>query len=98
MWPNSLLSRRVLPLANGSSERMGCLSGDWFVEGVDVRKREELQMVGLMAKLGDGIRLMLRPEWVDGVKLQMIWGLGVKSALVLPEEQDQEPGGGWGLQ
>ena len=40
---------------------------------MDVRNREELQMV----------RLMLRPEWVDGVKLQMIWGLGVKSAPVL---------------
>ena len=56
-------------------ERLGCLSGDWFVEGADVRKREELQMVRLMAGLGTSIRLMLRPEWVDGVKLQMICGL-----------------------
>ena len=29
-------------------ERMGCLSGDWYVKGVDVRKREELQMVRLI--------------------------------------------------
>ena len=57
-------------------ERLGCVSGDWYVEGVDVRKREEMQMVRLMAKLGTRIRLMLRPEWVDGVKLQMICGLG----------------------
>ena len=64
-------------------ERMDCLSGDWYIEGVDVRKREELQMVRLMAKLGDGIKLMLRPEWVDGVKLQMICGMGVKSTLVM---------------
>jgi hypothetical protein len=63
-------------------ERLGCLRGDWFVEGVDVRKREEIQMVRLMAGLGQlgngemqGIKLQLRPEWVDGEKLQMIWGV-----------------------
>ena len=68
-------------------QRMGFLSGDWYVEGVDVRKREELQMGRLMAELGkeggkEGIslRLMLRPEWVDGVKLQTIWGLGAGTA------------------
>ena len=46
------------------------------MEGVDVRKREVMQMVRLMAALGTGIRLMLRSEWVDGVRLQMICGLG----------------------
>ena len=63
-------------------ERLGCLKGDWFVEGVDVRKREEVQMVRLMAGLGQmgkgemqGIKLQLRPEWVEGEKLQMIWGV-----------------------
>ena len=50
-------------------ERLGCVSGDWYVEGVDVRKRQEMQMVRLMAKLGTGIKLMMRPKWVDGVKL-----------------------------
>jgi hypothetical protein len=49
---------------------------------VDVRKREEVQMVRLMAGLGQlgngemqGIKLQLRPEWVEGEKLQMIWGV-----------------------
>jgi len=55
-------------------EKLGCLSGDWYVEGVDVRKREEVQMVRLMAALGTGIKLMLKPGWVDGEKLQMICG------------------------
>ena len=40
-------------------------------------------MVRLMAGLGHDIRLMLRPEWVDGVKLQMIWGLAPKPKVVL---------------
>ena len=40
------------------------------MEGVDVRKREELQMVRLMAGLGHGIRLMRRPECVDGVWME----------------------------
>ena len=66
-------------------KRLGCVTGDWFVEGVDVRKREEMQMVRLMAKLGIGIKLMLRPEWVDGVKLQMICGLGpVEKKMAIP--------------
>ena len=63
-------------------EKLGCLRGDWYVEGVDVRKREEAQMVRLMAGLGQlgngemqGIKLQLRPEWVEGEKLQMIWGV-----------------------
>ena len=63
-------------------EKLGCLRGDWYVEGVDVRKREEVQMVRLMAGLGQlgngemqGIKLQLRPEWVEGEKLQMIWGV-----------------------
>jgi hypothetical protein len=42
-------------------ERLGCLRGDWYVEGVDVMKRGETQMVRLMAGLGHlglrGIRL-----------------------------------------
>ena len=63
-------------------ERVGGLRGDWFVEGVHVKKREEMQMARLMAKLGGDFRLMLRPEWVDGVKLQMIWGLGPTSTKV----------------
>ena len=33
-------------------EKLGCLRGDWYVEGMDVRKREEVQMVRLMAGLG----------------------------------------------
>ena len=33
-------------------ERLGCLSGDWRIEGIDVRKREETQMVRLAAALG----------------------------------------------
>ena len=33
-------------------ERLSCLRGDWYVEGVDVRKREETQMVRLIAGLG----------------------------------------------
>ena len=33
--------------------------------------------------MGGGVRLMLRPEWVDGVELQMIWGLGPENALVI---------------
>ena len=57
-------------------EKLGFLAGDWYVEGVDVRKREELQMVRTMAALGTGIRLVLRPEYVNGEKLQMICGLG----------------------
>ena len=69
-------------------QRMDLLSGVWYVEGVHVRKREELQMVRLMAAVGkeegtEGIRMMLRPEWVDGVELQMIWGLGAKTAQVM---------------
>lgn len=53
-----------------------------------MRKREELQMVRLMAAVGkeegkEGIKMMLRPEWIDGVKLQMIWGLGAKTAQVM---------------
>ena len=62
-------------------ERLGCLRGDWRIEGTDVRKREETQMVRLAAALGklgkeyEGIRLQLRPEWQDGVKLQQIWGV-----------------------
>ena len=43
-------------------EKLGCVRGDWYEEGVDVRKREEVQMVRLMAALGTGIRLMPRPE------------------------------------
>ena len=71
-------------------ERLGCVSGDWYVAGVDVRKREEMQMVRLMEALGQsdamqGIKLMLRPEWVDGVKLQMICGLGpVAKRMAIP--------------
>ena len=33
-------------------------------------------MVRLMAALGTGIKLMLRPKWVDVVELQMTCGLG----------------------
>ena len=33
-------------------ERLGCLRGDWRIEGTDVRKREETQMVRLAAALG----------------------------------------------
>ena len=62
-------------------ERLGCLRGDWYVEGVDVRKREETQIMRLMAGLGHlgfkGIRLPLRPEWVDGEKLQMTCGVAL---------------------
>ena len=46
------------------------------MEGVDVRKREETQMVRLMAGLGQlgngelqGMKLQLRPEWDNGEKL-----------------------------
>ena len=31
---------------------MGLISGDWDVEGVHVNKRDELQMVRLMAAVG----------------------------------------------
>ena len=38
-----------------------------------------------MVALGTGIRLALRPEWVDGVKLQMICGLGpVGKKMAIP--------------
>ena len=62
-------------------EKLGCLRGVWKITGVDVRKREETQVVRLarsLEKLGDeykGIKLQLRQEWVNGVKLQMIWGV-----------------------
>ena len=62
-------------------EKLGCLRGVWRITGVDVRKREETQVVRLarsLEKLGDeykGIKLQLRQEWVNGVKLQMIWGV-----------------------
>ena len=38
-----------------------------------------------MAKEGgkEGIKLMLRPEWVDGVKLQAICGLGARTAQMM---------------
>ena len=66
-------------------ERLGCLGGDWYVAGVDVRKREEVQVVRLMEALGTSIKLMLRPEWVDGVKLQMVCGLGpVEKRMAIP--------------
>ena len=36
---------------------MGFLRGDWYVEGVDARKREELQMIRSMAcSIGKGGR------------------------------------------
>ena len=81
-------------------QRMGFLSDDWYVEGVDVREREELQMVRLMAALRkegwkEGIRLMLRPEWVDGVKLQVIWGLGARTLSTSDVECNQEVGKYW---
>ena len=62
-------------------EKLGCLRGEWRIPGVDVRKREETQVVRLarsLEKLGDeyrGIKMQLRQEWVNGVKLQMIWGV-----------------------
>ena len=72
-------------------ERLGCVSGYWFVEGVDVRKREELQMMRLMAKLETGIKLMLRPEWMDEVKLQMVCGLGpVEKKHVITQMQSSK--------
>ena len=33
---------------------MGLLSGDWYVEGVHVGEREGLQMVRLVATVGEG--------------------------------------------
>ena len=55
------------------------------MEGVDVRKREEVQVVRMMAALGTGIRLALRPEWVDGMRLQMVCGLGpVEKKMAIP--------------
>ena len=62
-------------------ERLGNLRGDWRLEGVDVRKREETQMIRLAAALGKlgpeyaGMKLQLRQEWVDGVRLQQICGV-----------------------
>ena len=62
-------------------EHLGCLRGEWKVEGVDVRKREETQMLRLAAtleKLGPeyaGIKLQLRQEWLDGVRLQKVCGV-----------------------
>ena len=41
-------------------EELGYLSGDWFVQEMDVRKREEALMRARAA--GSGIRLMLRPS------------------------------------
>ena len=48
------------------------------------RKRKELQVFRLMAVLRreggkEGIRLMLMPTQIDGVKLQVIWGLGART-------------------
>ena len=34
-------------------EKLGCLAGDWYVEGVDVRKREELQVLRADGCTGD---------------------------------------------
>ena len=74
-------------------ERLGCLRGDWYVEGVDVRKREETQMVRLMAGLellGNGelqdMKLPLRPEWDNREKLQMIYGVAPAHKPMLAQQ------------
>ena len=56
-------------------EDLGYLSGDWFVEELHIRKREERMMVRLMQAAGTGIKLMLRPRRVGGMKMQMITGI-----------------------
>lgn len=56
-------------------EDLGYLSGDWYVEELHIRKREERMMVRLMEAAGTGIKLMLKPRWVGGMKMQMITGL-----------------------
>ena len=42
-------------------EDLGYLAGDWYVEELSIRKREERMMVRLMKVAGTGIKLMLRP-------------------------------------
>ena len=57
------------------AEPMGYLSGDWYVKELKVAKREELLMLRLMQAAGNGVRLMLKPTKVQGVKMQEICGL-----------------------
>ena len=56
-------------------EPMGYLSGDWYVKDLKVATREELLMLRLMQAAGNGVRLMLKPAKVQGVKVQEICGL-----------------------
>ena len=56
-------------------EPMGYLSGDWYVKEMKVAKREELLMLRLMQAAGNGVRLMLKPTKVQGMKMQEICGL-----------------------
>jgi hypothetical protein len=57
---------------------MGYLSGHWYVKELKelkVAQKEELLMLRLMQVAGNGIRLMLKPTKVQGVKVQEICGL-----------------------
>jgi len=56
-------------------EPMGYLSGDWYVKEMKVAKREELLMIRLMQAAVNGVRLMLKPTKVQGMKMQEICGL-----------------------
>ena len=51
---------------------MGYLSGDWYVEELKVSKGEGLLMLRLMKAAGNGVRLMLKPRKVKGMKMQEI--------------------------
>ena len=63
-------------------EPMGYLSGDWYVKELKVAKREELLMLRLMQAAGNGVRLMLKPTKVQGMKMQEICGLADKELKV----------------
>ena len=51
------------------------MSSDWYVKEMKVAKREELLMLRLMQAAGNGVRLMLKPAKVQGMKMQQICGL-----------------------
>ena len=63
-------------------EPMGYLSGDWYVKELKVAKREELLMLRLMQAAGNGVRLMLKPSKVQGMRMQEICGLADRELKV----------------
>ena len=58
------------------------LSGDWYVKELKVAKREELLMLRLMQAAGNGVRLMLKPTKVQGMRMQEICGLADRELKV----------------